>query len=56
MILPPALGLFLKFMDHQYRYAFLLGTLIALASVASYIVLFVKYQRLGGDRGYVAPQ
>jgi MFS family permease len=56
MILPPALGLFLKFMDHQYRYAFLLGTLIALASVASYLVLFVKYQRLGGDRSYVAPQ
>lgn len=56
MILPPALGLFIQSMNHQYAYVFLLGSLIALASAASYVLLYLQFLRHGGDRAYVAPE
>jgi MFS family permease len=56
MILPPALGFFIQFMNHDYRYVFLLGGILALASVVAYTVLFLRFLKLGGDKAYVAPE
>ncbi len=56
MILPPALGAFIGSINHNYRYVFLLASLIAAASLATYIVVFLKYKKLGGDAAYVAPE
>jgi len=56
MILPPTLGMFIQHMHHNYRYVFLLGSILSGATVAAYVGLFVQYLKLGGDAGYVAPE
>jgi MFS family permease len=55
MILPPALGVFIGKMNHDYRFVFLLAFLLASASAITYIYLSKSYNRLGGDKDYKAP-
>ena len=55
IILPPALGVFIQTMNHDYRSVFLVGSLIAGCSAGAYVILFIKYRKLGGDTAYTAP-
>lgn len=55
MIVPPVVGVIAEARHHDYRYAFLLGTLIAAAGVVSFGLLLRIYQRRGGDAGFVPP-
>jgi MFS family permease len=55
MILPPALGVFIQSMNHNYRYVFLLGSLLAVSSVTAYVALLFNYKKQGGDNAYIAP-
>lgn len=56
IIMPTALGAFLDASGHQYRYSFLLASIIA--AVASLALWHVhgRFMRLGGPKGYVAPE
>jgi Na+/melibiose symporter-like transporter len=56
MFLPPALGLFIKEMNHDYRYAFLLGSILTVAAVVCYAVVLHMFKQLGGDEHYCAPE
>ena len=56
MILPPALGIFIQNMNHEYRFVFILGSMIAATSAGAYVMVFFKYKKLGGDTAYVAPE
>ena len=56
MILPPALGLFIENIHHNYRYVFLLASIMAAGSAATYVVVFLKFKTLGGDAAYIAPE
>ena len=55
MILPPALGVFIQGMNHDYRYVFLIASLLAAASAVAYVALLRNFNRLGGTKAYVAP-
>ena len=55
MILPPALGVFIGKMNHDYRFVFLLAFLLASASAIAFVYLYKSYNRLGGDKDYKAP-
>jgi len=55
MILPPALGIFIQNMNHDYRFVFILASMIAATSVGAYVMVFLRYKKLGGDTAYVAP-
>jgi maltose/moltooligosaccharide transporter len=56
MVLPPALGTIIEVSGHQYRYSFLIGFLISIAGTFAYLILFLRFKRLGGDSGYVPPE
>lgn len=56
MVLPPALGVFIEWMNHEYRYVFILGCLIACGSFFGFVMLLRGYQRLGGDAGFQPPE
>jgi Na+/melibiose symporter-like transporter len=56
LIVPPSLGIFIARMNHDYRYVFLLASIIAMLTCASYAVLLRQYNIRGGDRGYLPPQ
>lgn len=56
MILPPSLGVLIEAMNHNYRYVFLIGSLIAASSILAYIIVFFNYKKLGGDVAYAAPE
>jgi maltose/moltooligosaccharide transporter len=49
MVLPPSLGALIQVFDHQYRYGFLLGFLISVASAAAFLILLQDYNKRGGD-------
>ncbi len=55
MVLPPALGLFIGRMDHNYRFVFVLACFLAASSIAAYLAVFFKFQKLGGDAAYTSP-
>jgi Na+/melibiose symporter-like transporter len=55
MILPPALGVFIERMNHDYRFVFLLGFVLTSLSAITYIFLYRGFLRQGGDTGYRAP-
>ena len=52
----PAMGRFLDYSQHQYRYTYLSGGILDAAGLLVTIVVFGKYQALGGARNYVAPE
>lgn len=55
MIVPPALGAFIQWMNHDYRYVFLLGSVTAITTCGCYAILLSKFCALGGDKSYVPP-
>lgn len=55
MFVPPALGGFIEWMHHEYRYVFLLASILATLTMVSYAVLIRQFVARGGDNGYVAP-
>lgn len=56
ILVPPALGGFIALMNHTYGYVFLLAAVVAFASAGTYFVLLAKFQKLGGDKSYAAPE
>jgi hypothetical protein len=56
MSLGPLLGLSLDFLGNDYRFTFLWGGAIALTSVLFGVVMYLRWQRLGGQLRYVAPE
>ncbi|MDB5327215.1 MAG: hypothetical protein JWM57_2784 [Phycisphaerales bacterium] len=56
LFVPPSLGAFIGWMNHDYRYVFLLASILALLTAGSYLVLLRKFIAMGGDRSYVPPQ
>lgn len=55
VILPTAVGLFLDHEHHAYRYTFVIGFGLAVATVAAFLVLHRKFMALGGPTAYRPP-
>ena len=51
----PAMGRVLDWLDHDYRYTFGAGALIALAALAVTLAVYRRFLALGGTKNYVAP-
>lgn len=55
MIVPPTMGGFVQWMGHDYRYVFLVGSLLAAIGALAHLILLRKFVLLGGDKAYIAP-
>lgn len=55
MALPPALGYFLDATGRVYRHTFALSGILSALALVSFVIVFLKWRRLGGDRDYQAP-
>jgi MFS family permease len=55
IILGPLMGEILDRLNHDYRYTFLAGGILAFAALVSNWVVYRRFMKLGGPRGYVAP-
>jgi MFS family permease len=56
MVLPPALGIFLDHTHHQYRYTFLISSVLAGIGFIGLWVLHSRFMALGGPKHYVPPE
>jgi MFS family permease len=56
MVLPPLLGAWLDLTGHVYRHTFAMSGLLALLAFAAFVVVWKKFQALGGIRGYTPPE
>lgn len=56
IILGPALGRFLDWTHHNYRYTFVVGFVLSLLGAACLLVVLRKFKQLGGDQDYLAPE
>ena len=56
MIIAPAVGRFLDFSGHVYRYSFLVGFGLAVFALLASIEVNRRFVRLGGANAYVAPE
>jgi MFS family permease len=52
----PSLGLFIQLMHHNYRYMFLLASILSITTCVCFVILLRKYNELGGDAAFVPPQ
>jgi MFS family permease len=52
----PALGLFIRWRHNDYRYVFLLATILATMTCVSYLMLYWQYNARGGDAAFVPPE
>ena len=48
-------GKFMNYVHSDYRYVYLIGSIVSLLSVLLMAKVLFNYNRLGGDKGYVAP-
>ncbi|MFM1850598.1 MAG: hypothetical protein RIS54_282 [Verrucomicrobiota bacterium] len=55
IVFGPAMGRVLDWLDHDYRYTFGAGALIAVAALAVTVAVYRRFLALGGTKGYVAP-
>jgi MFS family permease len=55
MLLAPALGKFLDYTHHNYRYTFFFSAILTLMALGAFFVLHGRFITLGGPRNYVAP-
>ncbi len=55
MFLPPLVGMFLDLSGHNYRLTFLMGFGLSVLALGALLVVYRKFQNLGGDKNYVAP-
>jgi len=56
IVLGPLLGVVLDRTGHLYRYTYLAASVFAMIGVAVLVMVHAKWNRLGGSRGYVAPE
>lgn len=56
LIMPPLAGAILDLTKQSYRHTFTVGAVVAFLALAALIVVYRGYLRLGGDRGFVAPE
>lgn len=56
MLLAPAVGRFLDYTHHAYRYTYLLSAALALLGLVASLVLCRKFAKLGGVSAYQAPE
>jgi len=56
MLLGPMLGQFLDRTGHIYRYTYLASSAIAALGLGTLLIVYAKWQRLGGMRHYEAPE
>ncbi len=55
MVIGPAMGALVDLTGRNYRYTFVIGALLALVALIAAWQVYVRFMRLGGPRGYVAP-
>jgi len=55
MAIGPAMGALVDLTGRNYRYTFMIGGLLALVALISAWLVYVRFMRLGGPKGYVAP-
>lgn len=55
MVLVPLVGRFLDYTGHVYRYTFLMASVLGLVSLVVWLILYRKFNALGGVKEYVAP-
>lgn len=55
-LVSPALGRILDATRHDYRNTYLLGSLLAFASLIVWLVVYRRFQAMGGITGYTAPE
>lgn len=56
MLVGPVMGYFLDLSGHDYRYAYLAAGVLAALALLTGLVVHAKFMRLGGPKGYVAPE
>jgi len=56
IVLGMAMGAFLDYKHHDYRYTFLAGFVIDVVALIAFVVLYRKFMDLGGPEHYVAPE
>jgi MFS family permease len=56
MVIGPAMGVAIDASGKIYRYTFVLGGFLSLVSLISAWVVYKQFVRLGGPKGYVAPE
>lgn len=49
-------GEFLDHIHHQYRYAYLISSVLAFTGLLAGVVLYAKFKQFGGTEDYVAPE
>lgn len=55
VLFAPGLGVFLDYTNHNYRYTYYIGFVLAGFAVLLNLVLHSKFMALGGPKNYVAP-
>jgi MFS family permease len=55
IVFAPALGIFLDYTHHNYRYTFYIGFFLAALAILLNLVLYRKFMTLGGPKNYMAP-
>lgn len=56
MAIGPAMGALVDLTGRDYRSTFVIGGLLAMVALAAAWQVYVRFLRLGGPRGYVAPE
>jgi hypothetical protein len=56
MLVGPAMGYFLDLSGHDYRYAYMASGIMAVLALLTGLVVHAKFMKLGGPKGYVAPE
>ncbi|MCE0498244.1 MAG: MFS transporter [Methylacidiphilales bacterium] len=56
MLLTPAVGEFLDYMHHDYRYTFFISAGFTILALGAFLVLHHRFMALGGPKNYVAPE
>ena len=56
MLVGPVMGYFLDLSGHDYRHAYMASGIMALLALLTGLVVHAKFMKLGGPKGYVAPE
>ncbi len=56
LLTPPLVGAILGLTHHAYRHTFTVGAAFAFLALVALLVVYRAYLRLGGDKGFVAPE
>jgi len=56
MLVGPVMGYFLDLSGHDYRHAYTASGILAVLSLLTGLVVHAKFMKLGGPKGYVAPE